>query len=390
MALVGLRLGFLWALLLTCGCNQPSSQRLTPFRLPSGQTLRVAAFPDYFSRAALIGFESRTGNKIVIETYRTNEELLERLQNGLRYDVVVPSGYAVELLIKEGKLQPMQREHVENLAHVPAAFRNPPFDPGLEHCIPYVWSLLGLGVSSRRNLPGHDLESWQALFAMVLRPGEPAPAQVMMLDDMRATMGVALKSLGRSANSRNREDIFAAEKLLLGQLPHVADYVDDPSLDLDSGAISLSLSWSTKLYDLMRRKREVRFVFPVEGTLLYIDYACVSKSSEHAEVAFAFLNHLLEPAVAAETTNTMMLATANQEARRRLDAEARAMWGAFEWMTHRGGRCEVLRDVGPAAPLYEEAWHRVKQALAAQKATSVGQERTTSNRQPEKESRRVD
>lgn len=351
-----------------CGCSKASSQRITPLITPSGRTLRVAAFPDYLARSVLEGFESRTGNKLVVETYHSNEELLERLAQGIRYDVVMPSSYAVERLVRKGQLLPMERERVENLVHVPMAFRNPPFDPGLKHCAPYVWSLLGLGIVSNREAPGMDPDRWSALFAPTPTAGARALPRVVMLDDMRATIGVALRALGLSASSQRQEDLLAAQKLLLEQLPRVQGYVEDSSIPLRQGETSLALAWSTELFDLMRRRPDLRFVIPIDGTLLYVDYLCVPQSAEQREVAFAFLNYLLEPLVAAETTNATMLATANQGARRLLETEGRWMWGTFDSLTSRSRAYEVLSDVGPALPAYESVWQTVKTALAAQNA----------------------
>lgn len=357
-------------LLLSLGCSKVSSQLPTPIPLPSGQTLRIGAFPDYLARAAVQGFETRTGNKIVVETYKTNEELLERLGRGVRYDVIMPSSYAVEKLIQKGQLSMMQRERVDNLTHVPPNFRNPPYDPGLEHCVPYVWSLLGLGIVARRDNPQRDPDRWQSLFETTSSEAS-GPSKVVMLDDMRATIGVALRSLGRSASSRERQDLLDAQKRLLEQLPRVQDYVEDSSLPLRRGESPLVLAWSTELYDLMRKRSEVRFVLPADGTLLYVDYACVTASSTQKEVAFAFLNHLLDPFVAAETTNATMLATANQPARKLLDTEARWMWGTFDTvLSHSHNSYEILRDVGPAQPLYDEVWQTVKTALSQQKPAS--------------------
>lgn len=363
------QLGCLLAISLTAvACNRTPAGRFTQPTVPTGQTIRVAVFPDYLKPAVLESFQSKTGNKVVIETYRTNEELGERLAKGVHYDVVFPSSYAVEQLLASGILQPMVRERVPNLVNVPMVFRNPAYDPGMQYCIPYVWSLLGLGVITKREVRARDPDRWESLFTTTSLPGEPLPAKVMMLDDMRATIGVTLRSLGYSASTRKREELLAAQARLLSQLPRVQDYVEDPALPISRNQIQLALTWSTEIFDLMRRRSDIRFVLPREGTLLYVDHGCVLKGAEHPEAAFAFLNHLLDPFIAAETTNASMLATANQEGRRMLDTEARWMWGMFESVTNRTGTYEILRDVGPAQPLYDDVWRTVKAALAAQNA----------------------
>lgn len=365
------RMGWLLAIsLVAAGCNRTPSGRFVPPSIPTGKTVRVAAFPDYLNKSVLESFHTKTNNSVVVETYHTNEELSERLAKGVRYDLVFPSSYVAEQLIGRGLLQPMVRERVPNLVNVPVQFRNPPYDPSMQYCIPYAWSLLGLGVISKREVRGRDPDRWSELFSLKPR-GEESPTKVMMLDDMRATIGVTLRTLGYSASTRSREELMAAQQLLLAQLPRVQNYVEDPAVPIDRDEVPLALSWSTEIFDLMRHRSDIRFVLPREGTLLYVDHGCVLKGAENAEVAFALLNHLLDPFSAAETTNANMLATANQEGRRMLDTEARWMWGMFESVTARAGTYEVLRDVGPAQPLYDEVWRTVKAALAAQNAKAA-------------------
>jgi spermidine/putrescine-binding protein len=352
---------------LTGGCSQPSSQVLPP-PLPTGQTLRVAAFPGYLPAALQTDFESKTGNKLSVETYNSSEELLARLAGGTRYDVVFPSGYAVEQLIAAGRLAPMQRQLVPKVGNVPVGFRNPPMDAGLEHCIPYTWSILGLAVRPKSKSSDVSPDRWLDLFETKPLPGEMSMPKLLMLDDMRASIGVALRYLNHSASSRQRADLLDAQKLLLSQLQRSPDYVKDPSLPLRSGEVALALSWSSPIFDLMRKRAEVRFVLPSEGTLLNIDYACVLVGSAELDVAFSFLNYLLDPFVAAETTNTTMLAIVNQGARQLLEPDGRGMWSLFDSVISRGQTYELLRDVGPAQAIYEETWRTVKAELKKRQA----------------------
>ncbi|MBL9007745.1 MAG: spermidine/putrescine ABC transporter substrate-binding protein [Myxococcales bacterium] len=356
------------ALFLTClcslDCSKPPSQQYIVPPLPSGQTLHVYSFKDYFVPETVAAFEAKTGNKVILKTYQTNEEMLTRLAQGEVADVVFPSSYAVETLILAHKLKPMIRERVPNIGHVPAVMRNPPFDAGLRHCVPYIWTMLGLGVL----VDGIDVAREPDLAALFAEKGP----RVVMPDDPRATIGMALKLLGRSPSSKKPEDLEAAKQLLLRQLPRVKDYVDDPAQSLANRSVRMSLAWSTEIFELRNRDPDVRFVVPREGTLFYVDYACVLGSSQQADVAFAFINHLLDPYTAAEITNARMLALANQEARAMLRPEARWMWGLFEGLASRSRSYEVLRDVGSADTHYQQVWKTLKDALAAQQAAASG------------------
>jgi spermidine/putrescine transport system substrate-binding protein len=347
--------------LVSSGCQKQHAVLPPPVSVPSGQTIRVLAFPDFFAKTTIPRFETETGNHVTLHGYATSEELLAQLAQDSAADVVFPSSYAVERLIREGKLLAMPRERVPNLVHVSTEFRNPPYDPSLQHCVPYSWEAPGLGYVFKNE--GQTLEP-SSLKDVFDRSGP----RVVWLDDMRVTIGLALRLLGRSASSQQAADLNEAQQLLLAALPRVDNLVTDAGPLLRTGAISLGLAWSTDIYNLHREREDIRFVPPVEGTLLYVYYACVLSQSMHPEVAFAFLNHLLEPQVAAEISNARMLPMPNEEARRLLESDGRAMWGLFEFLRNHNRSYEALRDVGPALPAYEHTWRAVQEGLAAHKA----------------------
>lgn len=345
---------------LLLGCNRPPPSPPPQTVIPSGQTLRVATFSDYFGSRTLPSFESKTGNRVEVEVFQSNESLLANIDSR-RFDVVFLSGYAMESLVANGRIAKMPRERVPNLAQVPLDFRNPPYDPSLLHCVPYVWWVIGYAYLPPRT--GHVAEpsGLDILFA------ESGP-EVAWLDDMRATLGMALRRLGKSANTHDPADIAAAKDLLLRALPRGIELVDDPA-DLEKkGHLSVSMAWSNDVFSLTRRVPNVRFLLPKEGTLLYVDFACVLQSAKQPEVGFAFLDHLLEPAISADIANTRLLPTVSEGGRKMLDTEARWLWGTLESLRGHSGSYEPLRDVGEATPLYEKAWQEVKNGIEKEKA----------------------
>lgn len=349
-----------WLLLIAAvGCREgvkgSPSNRAESF---VGQTLRVSSFPGYLVPEVTRSFEEHTGAKLLIESYPSNEDLIARIEGGAQVDVIFPSGYAVERLLLRERLRPMDRGRVPNLIQVPERFRNPPADPSLRHCVPYTWSLTGLGVLSNRALPGRDPESLSALF-----PAAPATAPPMiLLDDMRATLGIALRSLGFSASSREPAELKRARELLLSQAPRIVGFALDVGPALLQHRAPLALGWSGDVLSARLRDEQIRFIVPREGALLFIDYACVPRASAHPELAFAFLNHLLDPQIAAQVANVELYVSPNLGTQRLLRPEARWLVGTLESVLA-NGRFEVPRDVGPAQRLYQEAWDALKAAV---------------------------
>jgi len=346
-------------------CTKPQPTMPQPPSVPTGQTLRVASFVDYFGTRTLPSFEAKTGNRVSLEAFQSNESLLAHIDSR-RFDVVFLSGYAVEGMIASGRLATMPRERVPNLAQVPIDFRNPPYDPSLSHCVPYIWWVIGFAYMPPKSGHSSEPSSLNVLFAQ-------SGPEVAWLDDMRAMLGMALIKLGRSPNSHDAADLVAARDLLIAAAPRVVDLVDDPGALLQSGRIAISMGWSNDVFALARKDSRVRFLLPKDGTLLYVDFVCVMASAQQPEVAWAFLDHLLEPTISAEIANTRMIPTVSEGGRQMMDAEARWMWGTLEQLRGRRSSYEPLRDVGEATPLYEKTWQEVKTAFAQQKARRAAQ-----------------
>lgn len=343
---------------LLLGC--PRTQPPEPVQTPSHQTLTVATFPDYFGSRTLSSFTQKTGNRVDVEVFESNEQMLANL-DGRRFDVAFLSGYAVEHLIERGRIAVMPRERVPNLAQVLPDFRNPPQDPGLLHCIPYTWWVVGLAYLPPKT--GHVKEptGLDELFS------ETGP-QAVWLNDMRATLGMALRRLGKSANTRNAADVEQAKMLLLSAAGRGVELVDDPLPLWQAGRLSVSLSWSNDVFVLARKAPQVRFLLPKEGTLLYVDFACVLQHAKEPEVAFAFLDHLLDPSVSADIANTQLLPTVSESAKKLEDTEVRWIWGILDSLRSRPKSYEPLRDVGDATQLYEAAWSEVKAGIQKEAA----------------------
>lgn len=89
--------------------------------------LNIYTWTGYIDPALIEKFEAETGIGVVIDAYDSNEMLLARLQGGATgYDIVMPSQHYVEIMIREGLLQPVPVTDLPNYANVAEEWRNPP------------------------------------------------------------------------------------------------------------------------------------------------------------------------------------------------------------------------------------------------------------------------
>ncbi len=169
--------------------------------------LNIYTWSTYSSRRVAQGFEREFHCKVNYDLYDSNEALLAKLQAGnVSYDLVVPSDYMVQILIRQGLLAPLDKSQLPNVwANIDRRFLGLPFDPHNDYAVPYAWGTTGLAY--RADLVKENLDSWSALF-------DPRYAgHILLLDDTREVFGMALKKLGYSLNSTNPDELRQARDL---------------------------------------------------------------------------------------------------------------------------------------------------------------------------------
>ena len=106
-------------------CSKDVSQRPSSAGQTSGgvsqqleDELNIFNWADYVHPRTYPSFEREFDIKITEDNYPSNEDALARLQAGARgYDIVVPSGYMVAIMIREGLLEKVEPNQMENAFH---------------------------------------------------------------------------------------------------------------------------------------------------------------------------------------------------------------------------------------------------------------------------------
>ena len=317
--------------------------------------LSVYNWSTYIDPAVIAQFEEEFGVEVKYDTYENSEDLYAKLQGGNPgYDVVFPSDYMVKIMIAQGMLEKLNLDNIPNIQNVDPTFIDPPFDPGNQHSLPYQWGTLGIGYNIKAT--GGDIDSWSALFDPKFE------GRVAMLDDVRATLGVALSYLGYELNTTNPDEIAEAKDLLIDNGNAIAAFApDNGQLLLSQGEVDLTVEWSGDIFQVMAENPDLRYAIPKEGTMVWVDTMAIPKDAPHKELAEKFINFILEPEVGAQVSNFIQFATPNKAAVDKglinsEDLQNPGIYPAAETFE----RMQYLVDVGEATPLYDEAWTEVK------------------------------
>ena len=171
----------------------------------AGQTLNVYNWGEYIDMNVIYNFEKEYDVKVNYDRYSSNEEMYTKLATGATYDILIPSDYMIERLIREKQLQKIDKSVVTNLNLLYEGVTGLDFDPDNTWSVPYLWQNVGI-VYDTTKISREKME--EKGFSIFLDPEYDGHAY--MYDSERDAFMVAFKALGYSANTENDEEITAA------------------------------------------------------------------------------------------------------------------------------------------------------------------------------------
>lgn len=331
------------------GCGQSPAHTDASSR----PVLHYFTWSDYVGPEIIQEFERREQASVVIDTFSSNEELLAKLQSGATgYDVAVPSDFMVAIMIQQGLLSELDQQEMPNAALLEPHLQDLHFDPERRFSVPYLWGTVGIGYDSAVIPTAPD--SWSILWDPRYR------GRISMLNDQREVFGAVLRSMGQSMNSTDAQVIEMAKEQLLRQKPLVKTYTSDHYDQLlASGEVVLAHGWGGPMARAMAERPSIRYVVPKEGATLWADCLVVLKTAPQKRLAMRFINFLMEPEIAARTSERLRFASASRGAKEHVSASTRdnpAIYPPLDQLA----RLEWMRDVGRAIRLYDRAWTELK------------------------------
>jgi putrescine transport system substrate-binding protein len=305
------------------------------------KVVNVYNWSDYIDPKMLEDFTKETGIKVNYDVFDSNEVLQTKLLAGnTGYDVVVPSASFLEVQIKAGVFQKLDRSKLPNWSNLDPGIlqRLGRHDPGNEYAVNHMWGTDAIGYNVKKLQaidPAAPVDSW----SLILDPKWAAKLKdcgISVLDAPDEVVGVVLAYLGKDPNSENLDDLKAAEDLLMSIRPYVrmihsSQYIDS----LANGDICVSLGWSGDILQSKSRAAEagqgveIAMTVPKEGTIIWFDMYAIPADAPHPNNAHAFINFMMKPEVAAANSNFVHYATGNAAAVALLDPSVRDDPGVY-------------------------------------------------------------
>jgi spermidine/putrescine transport system substrate-binding protein len=240
--------------------------------------------------------------KVTFSTYSSNEDMYAKLSGGaVNYDVIVPSDYMIERLIKEDMLYPLNYENIPNIENIVPEFHGENaeydyYDKGGVYSVPYFYGMIGIIYNTTMVDPeDKDIGSWSLMW------DEDYKGNILQFNNSRDALGTAQYYLGVDVNTDDELEWRRALNMLKAQKDIVQGYVMDEVFNkMENGSAAIAAYYAGDFLSMYESNNDLEFFYPREGTNLYVDAMCIPKSSQNKLIAERYINFMLseEPAIA--------------------------------------------------------------------------------------------
>lgn len=338
--------GLLMSVTLLTGCGE------------SKPTLKFYNWGEYASYEVISQFEDEYNCKVVCDYYDSNETMYNKLQAGDRYDVLIPSDYMIERLIREDMLLEIDKASVPNMSKLTDGVKNLSYDAENTYSVPYFWGSVGI-LYNPEAIPAEVVESqgWDVL------KNTDYKGCLYMYDSERDAFMLALKALGYSMNTENEAEIEEAYQWLK-ELNDTMEpvYVTDEVIDnMISGNKDMAVVYSGDGAFISSENTDLKYYEPQQGTNVWCDSMVIMKDTQNAQLAHQFINYMLENESALANSEVVGYSTSNDEVFKQLSGEG-GTYAEIEGYAPRSGydKDEVFHDNETIRKLLADYWIKVK------------------------------
>lgn len=322
---------------------------------PETRTLRVFNWGEYISDGSdgslnvIKEFTKRTGIQVDYQVFSTNEEMYAKIISGSTdYDVLIPSDYMIGKMINEDLLAKLDFSNIPNYKYIDDAFKNIEYDPANEYSVPYTWGTVG--IIYNKTMVTDPVDSWDILW------DSNYAGKILMFNNPRDSYGIALKKLGYSQNTTDRDEIDQATDELKKQKLVVQAYVMDEIFPkMTAGEAALAPYYAGDAVTMISDNPDLDFVVPKEGTNRFVDAMVVPKTSKNKDLAEQFINFMLEEEVALANIEYIGYSTPMRNVKALLDEEVQ---NSFSYPDDEVlSRCETFVNLDDETTAYmQDSW----------------------------------
>lgn len=297
---------------------------------PREKVLKVYNWADYIDEKVLEEFPAwyreQTGEEIrvVYQTFDINEVMLTKIERGHEdFDVVCPSEYIIERMLKKDLLLPIDTAFgkTPNYLHNESPYIRRQLDKisqsgrkASDYAICYMWGTAGI-LYNKKYVAAEDAQTWGSLWNPKYKN------TILMKESYRDAYGTALiyahaqdlkegrTSVEQLMNNYSSEAIALVEKQLKAMKPLIAGWEADFGKEMmTKGKAWLNMTWSGDAVWAIEEAKavgvELDYAVPMEGSNIWFDGWVIPKYARNKKAASYFINYLCQSEVALKNMET--------------------------------------------------------------------------------------
>ncbi|MBQ4116426.1 MAG: spermidine/putrescine ABC transporter substrate-binding protein, partial [Clostridia bacterium] len=277
----------------------------------AGTTINVFNWGEYISDGSEgsldvnKAFENATGIRVNYSNYESNEAMYAKMKSeAVSYDIVIPSDYMIQRLINENMLQKIDMSKITNYKNISDEYKGLYFDENDEYSVPYSVGMVGL-IYNTTMVEGTP-DSWSIMWDSkykdnILTFNNPRDAFAIS----QFLLGIDLNTTDKAEWDRAAEKLKEQNKVLQGKV------MDQVFNKMQGGNAAIAPYYAGDFLTMQSINEDLDFVYPKEGTNIFVDSICIPANAKNYEAALMYINFLLEPEVALANAEYICYATPN-------------------------------------------------------------------------------
>ena len=257
--------------------------------------LNLFIWTEYVPDSVISDFEKEYGIKVNVSTFSSNEDMLAKVKSEDEgtYDIVQPSDYMVESMIKQEMLEKLDQKALTNLSNIGDQYLDPSYDPGNVYSVPYQGGVAAIGVNTDKVKT--DIKGYKDLLNPELK-GKIASADPTASSSAMMHIETILTDFG-GLTLENEEGWNVVSELIKNLDGKLASGSSSAWKSVADGEMTVVLTYEEAGIALARSGANIAIVYPEEGTVLTPSTVGLIKNCSHPENGKLFIDFVLSQEV---------------------------------------------------------------------------------------------
>lgn len=281
--------------------TDPTADWTPPAGVDLGSELVITTWPNYHDPKVIEQFTALTGVKVELNPLGSNEEMLAKLLIGnTGWDVLVPTNYTFETYGSKKLLEPLDLSKLPRLdtSRYDPDLLAPGYYPAGSNTLYGFnkdWGTTGYTINTKHVKK--PMTTWKDFFDLAQTDYS---GKVTIHDYQLTSIGNALVYHGFSFNSVDPNELAKAEELLMAVKKHLFAITSDYQPPMRAEDAWVAMTWTNDAAQLNRDIPDIQYVIAADGGEIWSDFFAVVAGTAHREAAYAFLDYMATPKVAAK------------------------------------------------------------------------------------------